>query len=102
SVVPSSELALVLDVDPIPVERQIREQGRPAEPIVNLDIAKLGVPEAAEQPEDEVDRRQREGDIFHELRQLEWPTEVRLVPAQKEIADQHGDEGNRVADIGEA
>ncbi len=49
---------LVLDVDPVPIEGQVGEQRRPAKPVIDLDIAQLRVPQAAEQPEDEVDRRQ--------------------------------------------
>ena len=46
---------LVLDIDPVPIERQVGEQRRPAEPVIDLDIAELRVPEAAEQPEDEIE-----------------------------------------------
>src|SRR5262249_39481655 len=43
---------------PVPIEGQIGEQRRPAEPVIDLDIAELRVPEAAKQPKDEVDQGQ--------------------------------------------
>lgn len=48
---------LVFDVDPIPIKRQVSEQRRPTKQIIDLDIADLRVPEAAEEPEDEKNRR---------------------------------------------
>src|SRR5579863_10713816 len=77
----------------VPIERQVGEQGCPAEPVIDLDIAELRVPEAAEQPEYEVDDSQKQRDIFHELRQFEWPPQLRLILAQQEVADQHRNEG---------
>src|SRR5262245_46981190 len=72
---------------PVPIEGQIGEQRRPAEPVIDLDIAELRVPEAAKQPKDEVDHCQEQRPVFHELRQLEGPSEMRLVLAQQVIAD---------------
>src|SRR4051812_27287629 len=48
----------VLDLDPVPVERQVRERHRPAEVVVDLGVADLRIEYAAEQPDERVDRRE--------------------------------------------